>query len=72
MTSDPDIFRQRVTWFRNSRDWTKEQRDDAIARAIERVNGRELSIHQASARSLASLVPEQFEIEILTQNIEPR
>lgn len=35
MTSDPETFRKGATAFRNARDWTKEQRDEAIARANE-------------------------------------
>ncbi|MCJ1406137.1 hypothetical protein MMC19_000202 [Ptychographa xylographoides] len=37
ITSDPESFREGVTWFRNAIDWTMEQRDIAIARANERV-----------------------------------
>jgi hypothetical protein len=36
MTSDLDTFRQGATWYRNGRDWPKEQRDNAIRRANER------------------------------------
>ncbi|EED23188.1 conserved hypothetical protein [Talaromyces stipitatus ATCC 10500] len=36
MTSDPDAFREGATWYRNGRDWAKEQRDDAINRASEK------------------------------------
>jgi hypothetical protein len=35
MTSDPETFRQGAKAFRNLRDWTKEQRDEAIRRANE-------------------------------------
>jgi hypothetical protein len=38
MTSDPETFRQGATWYRNGRDWAKEQRDKAIKGANERVN----------------------------------
>ncbi|KAH8706062.1 hypothetical protein BGW36DRAFT_354439 [Talaromyces proteolyticus] len=33
MTSDSDAFREGATWYRNGRDWAKEQRDDAIKKA---------------------------------------
>jgi hypothetical protein len=40
MTSDSETFRKGATAFRNARDWTKEQRDEAIKMANERVNNR--------------------------------
>jgi hypothetical protein len=36
MTDNPDTFREGATWYRNGRDWAKEQRDDAIRRANEK------------------------------------
>jgi len=36
MTGDLETFRQGATYFRNGRDWTKEQRDEAIRLANER------------------------------------
>jgi hypothetical protein len=33
LTHDVDVLRQGATWYRNGRDWAKEQRDDAIRRA---------------------------------------
>jgi hypothetical protein len=36
MTDNPDTFREGATWYRNGRDWAKEQRDDAIKRATEK------------------------------------
>ncbi len=33
-----DTFRQGATAYRNARDWTKEQRDEAFKRANERAN----------------------------------
>lgn len=38
MTGNVETFRQGVTWYRNGRDWTKEQRDEAIKGANEQVN----------------------------------
>jgi hypothetical protein len=38
MTGNIETFRQGATAFRNARDWAKEQRDEAIERANERVN----------------------------------
>jgi len=40
MTGNAESFRQGVTAFRNARDWTKEQRDEAIKLANERANDR--------------------------------
>lgn len=37
MTGNVETFRQGATYFRNGRDWTKEQRDEAIRLANERV-----------------------------------
>lgn len=36
MTDNPDTFREGATWYRNGRDWAKEQRDGAINRATEK------------------------------------
>lgn len=38
MTSDLETFRQGATAFRNARDWTKDQRDEAIRYANDRAN----------------------------------
>lgn len=38
MTRNLDTLRQGATAYRNARDWAKEQRDEAIRRANERVN----------------------------------
>ncbi|KAJ4243337.1 hypothetical protein NW762_014823 [Fusarium torreyae] len=37
LTSDLETFRQGATAYRNGRDWTKKQRDDAIKQANEKV-----------------------------------
>ncbi|KAG9228009.1 hypothetical protein BJ875DRAFT_508725 [Amylocarpus encephaloides] len=39
MTGNAETFRQGATAFRNTRDWTKEQRDKAIRYANDRANG---------------------------------
>ncbi|KAG5756705.1 hypothetical protein H9Q70_000683 [Fusarium xylarioides] len=39
LTSDVDAFREGVSAFRNGRDWTMQQRDEAIRRANEMVCG---------------------------------
>ncbi|KAH6982406.1 hypothetical protein EDB80DRAFT_592805, partial [Ilyonectria destructans] len=36
---DPDTFRQGAAAYRNGRDWTKQQRDQAITQANEKVAG---------------------------------
>ncbi len=41
MTGNLQTFRQGATAFRNARDWTKEQRDEAIKRANERATSPE-------------------------------
>jgi hypothetical protein len=38
MTGNAETFRQGATAYRNARDWTKEQRDEAIKRANEKAN----------------------------------
>jgi hypothetical protein len=38
MASDPETFRQGATSYRNARDWAKEQRDETIRRANEKVD----------------------------------
>ena len=38
MTSDSGAFREGATWYRNGRDWAKEQRDEAIRRANKKAN----------------------------------
>ncbi|KAK7431674.1 hypothetical protein QQZ08_001893 [Neonectria magnoliae] len=37
LTSDPDSFRQGAAGYRNGRDWAKQQRDEAIRQANEKV-----------------------------------
>ncbi|MCJ1313685.1 hypothetical protein MMC25_007364 [Agyrium rufum] len=38
ITGNIETFRQGVTYYRNGKDWTKKQRDEAIRRANEKVN----------------------------------
>lgn len=42
MTGNLDTFRQGATAYRNAREWTKEQRDEAIRRANERANNSQV------------------------------
>ena len=41
MTGNRNTFLEGATWFRNARDWAKEQRDEFIARANERADEEE-------------------------------
>lgn len=52
MTGNVKTFREGATAFRNARDWTKEQRDEAIMRANERADGS-----RPSACGLTTEVP---------------
>ena len=45
MTSDKETFRHGATAYRNSKNWTKEKRDEFIKVA----NGRVVDLHTASA-----------------------
>ena len=54
MTDTADTFRQGAAAFRNLRDWTKEQRDKAIARANEKVNNSRGRAPDASGSSLTT------------------
>ncbi|KAL8858957.1 MAG: hypothetical protein Q9198_010659, partial [Flavoplaca austrocitrina] len=74
MTSDPETFRKGATAFRNARDWTKEQRDEAIARANEKANAefpRATAAQPTSLSVVSSFVSEAslepYTIESLTQ-----
>jgi hypothetical protein len=74
MTSDPDTFRQGASWFRNARDWAKEQRDGAIARANERANDSQAGALAVDASDFSEITSfaseaslEPYEIEPLTQ-----
>ena len=42
MTNTAETFRQGATAYRNARDWTKEQRDEAIRRANEAADGNQV------------------------------
>lgn len=42
MTDTAETFCQGATAYRNARDWTKEQRDEAIRRANERANNSQV------------------------------
>lgn len=60
MTDTADIFRQGATAFRNARDWTKKQRDEAISQANERVNDI------PSTTSTSSTLASSFTTEVST------
>lgn len=42
MTDTAETFRHGATAYRNARDWTEEQRDEAIRQANERANGSQI------------------------------
>ncbi len=44
MTNTAETFRQGATAYRNARDWTKEQRDEAIRRANEAADGNQVGM----------------------------
>ena len=49
LTGNVNTFRQGVTAYRNARDWTKEQRDEAIERANERANDNQVGTSAVDA-----------------------
>jgi hypothetical protein len=74
MTSDPETFRKGATAYRNARDWTKEQRDEAIRRANERVNDSQVgtlavdaSFGGISSFTTEASLDEAYTIEALSQ-----
>lgn len=52
MISDVETFRQGATAYKNARDWAKEQRDEAIRRANERVSACQAHSLSNSSNSL--------------------
>lgn len=50
MTNSRDTFCQGAAAYRNARDWAKEQRDEAIKRANERVNDGQVRTRAVNAR----------------------
>ena len=73
MTGNADTFRQGATAYRNARDWTKEQRDEAIKRANERANDNQVgslvgaSIDEVSSFATEALLDGASTIEALSQ-----
>ncbi|KPM36133.1 hypothetical protein AK830_g10438 [Neonectria ditissima] len=55
LTNDPDTFRQGVTAYRNGRDWTRQQRDQAIAQANERTRLKSTESSQSEALGVSSI-----------------
>lgn len=49
MTHNQETFRQGATAYRNARDWTREQRDEAIERANKRVNDSQVGAPAVNA-----------------------
>ncbi|KAL9034871.1 MAG: hypothetical protein Q9180_005169 [Flavoplaca navasiana] len=74
MTGNIETFRQGATYYRNGRDWAKEQRAKAIRRTNERVDGYhtatlavDASITQASSFASEATSDETYTIEALTE-----
>ena len=53
MTGNAETFRKGATAFRNARDWTKEQRDEAIKEANEKMSGN----HTRAVDAILGAVP---------------
>lgn len=60
MTGNAETFRQGATAFRNARDWTKEQRDEAIKYVNDKTN------HTPSATPTGSALTSSFTIKVST------
>jgi hypothetical protein len=64
MTSNIETFREGVTWFQNSREWAKEQRDEAIELAtnnlgVSTLNARFGTLCEISSNDSAVSITEQ-------------
>ena len=72
LTGDPETFRQGATAYRNLRDWTKEQRDEAIKQANDKVRTlAEVSTSETSNTSLVSSFATQVsEEEVYTNDTQ--
>lgn len=75
MTGNIETFRQGATYYRNGRDWAKEQRDEAIRRANERVDEHhtgmlaiDASLAQASIFPSEATSDETYTIEALGED----
>jgi hypothetical protein len=71
MTGNAETFRQGATAYRNARDWTKEQRDQAIKRANERANDSQVGtlagFSGVSSFTTGASLDETYIIEALSQ-----
>lgn len=70
MTSDPETFRKGATAFRNARDWAREQRDQAIEKANQRVDANlagSLTVDTSSSLEIETPPDESPTIETLSQ-----
>jgi ERCC4-type nuclease len=74
ITGNAKTFRQGATAYRNARDWTKEQRDEAIKRANKKVNDsqiRTLAVNASfggiSSFTTEDSLDEAYTIEALSQ-----
>ncbi|KAI9889132.1 MAG: hypothetical protein M1814_005794 [Vezdaea aestivalis] len=79
MIGRPEAFRQAATYYRNGRDWAKEQRDVAIRQANEKVNevrtgtlAIDPSFVQASSSAGEATSDGTHTIEALTEQIRTR
>lgn len=73
MTGNAESFRQGATAFRNARDWSKEQRDDAIKRANKRANNSQVGTLAVDASGVSGFttdapLDETYTIEALSQD----
>ena len=71
MTDTANTFRQGAAAFRNMRDWTKEQRDNAITRANERVNDSQAGLLAVDASDFSLITSFASEASIEPYEIEP-
>ncbi len=68
MTSDRETFRKGAIAYRNARDWTKEQRDEAIKRANERASDSQIRTLTVDASFTTSTSLDEIDtIEALSQ-----
>lgn len=74
MTHNRETFREGATLYRNARDWTKEQRDEAIRRANKRANDSQVrtlavdaSLGGVSSFPTEASLDQAYTIETLSQ-----
>lgn len=63
MTDDPGTFRQGAAAYRNGKDWTRKQRDEAIAQANNKATSIEVADKPSDALRLARRTPRGGRIE---------